>query len=41
MRKVALLKRRHNKIKRRIELGVEKPGDIQQLQLLRTELGYK
>ncbi len=41
MRKIALLKRRHNRIKRRIALGVTKSGDERKLAELRKELGYE
>ena len=41
MKKLVLLKRRHNKLKRRIELGVDSPGDKEKLSVLKMELGYK
>ena len=36
-----LVKQRHNRIKRRLELGMGKPGDQVKLKALRKELGYE
>lgn len=35
------LKRRHNRIKRRLALGMGKAGDVDRLRQLRKELGYE
>jgi hypothetical protein len=40
MKRIQLQKKRHNKIKRRIELGVAKKGDEEKLLQLRRELKY-
>ena len=40
MRKVALLKRRFNRVKRRIALGQPKPGDNVLIDTLARDLGY-
>lgn len=40
MVRLKLLKQRHNRIKRRLALGVGKPGDETKLQKLKKELGY-
>lgn len=37
---IARMKRRHNRIKRRIALGAAKPGDEQRLMELKRRLGY-
>lgn len=41
MKKQELLKKRHNRIKRRLELGMDKPGDKERLLTLKQMLGYR
>jgi len=41
MKKIILQKKRYAKIKRRIQLGVDKPGDIDMLKKLHLELNYQ
>lgn len=41
MKRLLLTKKRHNRIKRRLELGMGKPGDELMLKKLKLELGYK